>query len=227
MLADKLDAQGVDRNSVGASIQAVAAAVQEEQPDLLLHAAPDGTVTILFSDIEDSTVATERLGDQRWLEVLKAHNSLVRRQVAAHGGFEVKSQGDGFMVAFSSARRAVLCAIAIQRAFAAYADQHEGDPVRVRMGIHTGGAIKEADDFFGKNVVLAARTAGAATGGQILVSSLLKELTESAGDLEFGSGRELGASRAPGGSTKFFGNRGASSAPAQAQRSSFALQCSA
>ncbi len=64
-------------------------------------------------------------------------------------------------------------------------------PIRVRIGLHTGEAIKEDEDFFGKNVILAARIAGQAQGGEILVSSLLKELTESGGDIAFGEGREV------------------------------------
>ena len=125
----KLRGQGI-LTSAGArtSIDAVAAGVQGEHPDLRAHAAPDGTVTILFSDIEGSTQMTERLGDQRWLQVLREHNRIVREQVAAHGGFEVKSQGDGFMIAFQSARRALLCAVAIQRAFAAYGATHTDEP---------------------------------------------------------------------------------------------------
>ncbi len=172
------------------SVDAVASAVYVERPDLRSHAAPDGTVTILFSDIDGSTAMTERLGDQRWLELLHAHNASVREQVAAHGGFEVKSQGDGFMLAFQSARRALQCAVDIQRAFAHHNESAE-EPIRVRIGLHTGEAIKEADDFFGKNVILAARIANEARGGEILVSSLLKELTESAGDIAFGEGREV------------------------------------
>src|SRR5438034_10391457 len=73
---------------------------EAEQPDLGRASAPDGTVSVLFSDIEHSTELTERLGDQRWLEVLEAHNTVVRAQVSEHGGYEVKSQGGGFMVAF-------------------------------------------------------------------------------------------------------------------------------
>ncbi|MFQ5879236.1 MAG: adenylate/guanylate cyclase domain-containing protein, partial [Dehalococcoidia bacterium] len=140
---------------------------------------------------EGFTAMTERLGDQRAQAVLHAHNAIVRQQVAAHSGFEVKSQGDGFMVAFQSARRALECAIAVQRALAAYNDEHRDEPIRVRIGLHTGEAIKEAEDFFGKAVILAARIADAAQGGEILVSSLLKELTESAGDIRFGEGREV------------------------------------
>ena len=96
-------------------IEAVAAAVSEERPDLSAQAAPDGTVTMLFTDIENSTNLTERLGDTQWLDVLREHNSFVREQVKAHGCFEVKSQGDGFMIASQSARRTVHCAIALQR----------------------------------------------------------------------------------------------------------------
>jgi class 3 adenylate cyclase len=74
--------------------------VEEERPDLAGATAPDGTVTILFTDIEDSTALNERLGDRRWLEVLRAHNQVVRRCIGEHGGYEVKSQGDGFMIAY-------------------------------------------------------------------------------------------------------------------------------
>jgi class 3 adenylate cyclase len=189
-IALKLQAQGIDPSATQTSIDAVASAVYVDKPDLRPHAAPDGTVTILFSDIEGSTAMTERLGDQRWLELLRAHNAIVRQQVTAHEGFEVKSEGDGFMLAFQSARKALQCAAEIQRAFA---DRNESadEPIHVRIGLHTGEAIKEADDFYGKNVILAARIAGQAGGGEILVSSLLKELTESAGDIAFGEGREV------------------------------------
>jgi class 3 adenylate cyclase len=189
-LALKLQAQGIDRRDLGTSIDAVVVVVQTEQPDLRQHAAPDGTVTILFSDIEGSTAMTERLGDQRWLKLLRGHNAIVRKRVAAHDGFEVKSEGDGFMLAFQSARKGLECAVDIQRAFAERNESAE-EPIRVRIGLHTGEALKEDEDFFGKNVILAARIAGQAQGGEILVSSLLKELTESAGDIAFGEGREV------------------------------------
>ena len=107
VLALKLELQGVSSTNTGASIDAVASLVYAEKPDLRAQAAPDGTVTILFSDIEGSTAKTEELGDQRWMEVLREHNAIVREQVAAHDGFEVKSEGDGFMLAFQSARKAL------------------------------------------------------------------------------------------------------------------------
>jgi class 3 adenylate cyclase len=173
------------------SVDEVASTVASERPSLRPAAAPDGTVTILFSDIEGSTALNERLGDVRWLELLGAHNRLLRDQVQACGGFEVKSQGDGFMIAFPSARRAIQCAQAIQAAVARELGNHPDGPVRVRIGLHTGEAIRQEADFYGKNVVVAARIADQARGGEILASSVVKQLTESAGDVAFADGREV------------------------------------
>ena len=186
----KLEMQGVSSTNTGASIDAVASLVYAEKPDLRKHASPDGTVTLLFSDIEGSTAKTEKLGDQRWMEVLREHNAIIREQLAAHDGFEVKSEGDGFMLAFQSARKALHCAIETQKAFAKRAESSDV-PISVRIGLHTGEMIKEGDDFFGKHVNLAARIAGQAVGGEILVSSLLRELTASGGDIDFGDGGEV------------------------------------
>ncbi|MFN0072746.1 MAG: adenylate/guanylate cyclase domain-containing protein, partial [Chloroflexota bacterium] len=80
---------------------------------------------------------------------------------------------------------------AIQRAVEAGNAAHPDAPIRVRIGLHTGEALKEANDFHGKHVVLAARIANQARGGEILVSALLKELTESSGDLQFDAGRDV------------------------------------
>jgi class 3 adenylate cyclase len=153
--------------------------------------APDGTLTILFTDIEGSATLAERLGDQRWIGVLQTHNALVREQVALHGGTELKAQGDGFLIVFSSARRALLCAIGIQRAMAAYRQGHPDTPVAIRIGLHTGEVVRAGGDVFGKNVILAARIAAQAQGGEILASSIVKELTDSAGDLGFDGGRDV------------------------------------
>jgi eukaryotic-like serine/threonine-protein kinase len=189
-LALKLKAQGIDGSDPQTSIDTVARVVQQEQPDLREHAAPDGTVTIMFSDIEGSTQLTERLGDKAWMALLREHNAIVREQVKAHGGFEVKSAGDGFMVAFQSARKGLDCAIGIQKALAER-NTTAAEPVMVRMGLHAGEVIKEGEDFFGKNVILAARVASQAKGGEILVSGLLKALVESAGDLPWGEPRTV------------------------------------
>jgi class 3 adenylate cyclase len=173
------------------SVDEVASAVGVERPSLRPAAAPDGTVTMLFSDIEASTALNERIGDVRWLELLRVHHAVVREQVHAHGGFEVKAQGDGFMIAFPSARRAVQCAQAIQQAIGSELGEHPEGPIRLRIGLHTGEAIREEADFYGRNVVLAARIADQARGGEILASSIVKQLAESAGDVSFESGREL------------------------------------
>jgi class 3 adenylate cyclase len=173
------------------SVDEVASSIGSERPSLRPAAAPDGTVTMLFSDIESSTAVNERLGDVRWLELLRAHHALVREQVQDHGGYEVKSQGDGFMIAFPSARRAVQCARAIQQAIDERLSDHPDGPIRLRIGLHTGEAIREEADFYGKNVVVAARIADQAQGHEILASAVVKQLTESAGDVQFEDEREI------------------------------------
>jgi class 3 adenylate cyclase/Cdc6-like AAA superfamily ATPase len=184
IVALKLEEQGVSSRTgdIYTSIVAVADSVQRERPDITKHAAPDGTVTIMFSDIEDSTVLTEKLGDQGWQALLNKHNALIREQLRVHGGYEVKTMGDGFMVAFNSAKKALECAVAIQRAFAPAPNGQlptTNDHVKVRIGLHAGEAIKDGDDFYGKNVIMASRVAGKAVGGEILVSSLVRALVES------------------------------------------------
>lgn len=155
------------------------------------HTAPDGTITIVFSDIENSSSLVERLGDRHWLEVLGEHHAVVREQVLRHGGYEVKSQGDGFMLAFPSALRALLCAIDIQRRTRLGIASSPAVSLRVRIAVHTGEVIRTADDFFGRHVVLAARLAGHAAGGETLVSDLTRELVAGSDGLHFGPPREL------------------------------------
>lgn len=151
---------------------------------------PEGTVTLLFSDIEGSTARNAKLGDAQWMDLLREHNDIVRAQLAAHRGYEVKSLGDGFMLAFRSAVDGLRCAVGMQRGFAA---RNASAPERldVRVGLHTGEVIREADDFFGTHVNLAARIANQALGGEILVSSLLRELTASVGEFTFGEPRRV------------------------------------
>ena len=165
-----------------------AAAAAEPLPPLL---SQGGTLTIVFSDIEQSTRRGAQLGDEQWMSLLGFHNSLVRRHVERRGGFEVKSQGDGFMLAFPSARSAVLCSIDIMRALDAHARSRPTDALRIRIGMHAGEAIVEDGDLFGRPVVLAARIASQARGGEILVSSLVREIVESRGDLVFGDSRDV------------------------------------
>lgn len=139
---------------------------------------PEGTVTILFTDVEDSTPLFEELGDDGARELLRHHDRVLRELFKKHGGLEVKSQGDGFMIAFSGARRALQCATEIQRMLA---KDEEIERLRVRMGLNTGEVIAEEHDYFGEAVILASRIAGRACGGQILVSELTKALAGSSG----------------------------------------------
>lgn len=162
-------------------------ALLRERPDLSGSSATDGTVTIVFTDIVDSTVMLSRLGDTAWLDVIGRHNGVIREATEAHDGTVVETQGDGSMLAFSSARRAVTCARAIQDGIGlAFADY--SPPIRVRIGIHTGDAIQESDHFFGTTVHYAARVAGQAVSGEVLVSSLVHDLVGDGGFLE---GREV------------------------------------
>jgi class 3 adenylate cyclase len=146
------------------------------------HAA-GGLCTILFTDVEGSTALTERLGDAKAREVLRNHERIVREALRAHGGAEVKAMGDGFMASFSSATRALECAIAMQRAFAAHDDEHPETLIRVRIGLNAGEPIAEDEDLFGTAVIMAARIAAQAKGGEIMVSDVVRQLVAGKGFL--------------------------------------------
>lgn len=172
------------------SIDIVAAAVAESRPDVSAVSTDHGTISIVFSDIEESTLRAEVLGDVGWFELLSLHNTIVRRQLARHGGTEVKAQGDGFMLTFPSARGAVQCMTAVQRDLAEHCERNPDQEIRVRVGIHTGEVIVDDDgDLFGKHVNMAARIANEAYGGEILVSSLVRQIIEARGDVAFGESR--------------------------------------
>jgi YVTN family beta-propeller protein len=150
------------------------------------------TVTFLFTDIEGSTRLLRELGDE-YGAVLADHQRLLRESFARHGGREVDTQGDAFFVAFPRARDAVLAAVDAQRALAKY-PWPDGAEVRVRMGIHTGGAALAEDRYVGIAVHRAARIAAAGHGGQILVSETTERLLEEEG-LDGVALRDLGARR--------------------------------
>ncbi len=145
----------------------------------------DGTVTILFCDMVDYAGMTERLGDQASREVLRDHHRIVRDAIARHVGREISVQGDGFMVAFGGVARALRCAIDIQRAFRARVPADGGEPIAVHVGIHTGDALDEGDDYLGHTVIVASRLADAAGAGEILVSSLSEQLVQGSGEFTF------------------------------------------
>ncbi len=150
---------------------------------------PGGTVTFLFSDIEASTSRTEAIGDRAWVAHLTAHNRVVEGAIGTHGGTVVKSIGDGYMATFPSAHDAARAAIAIQKTLAARPIGPVTDPVRVRIGLHTGEAITVDGDLFGLHVTMAARVADQACGGQVLTSALTRAVIEVSGDVRFADTR--------------------------------------
>lgn len=189
-LALKLRVQGVDSRSVAHSIYVVAKSVGVNRPDLAAHSSPEGEVTLMLSDMQDFSEMTERLGDHAAREIVREHNRIIRGQLDTFDGHEVDTAGDGFLVAFKSPVDGVRCAVAIQRVLAARNDG-AGEPIRIRIGLHTGEALKDADKFFGRTVILAARIGGAAGGGQILVSGLVRQLVAQVDDIRFGDSRSV------------------------------------
>ncbi len=137
-----------------------------------------GFRTILFTDLEGHAAMMSRLGDARGREVLREHERITREALGAYGGLEVKTMGDGFLTSFTSAQQAIECAISIQRQFA---HGIAGEPLRVRAGINAGEPIAEDDDLFGWSVIAAARIANEATGGQILVADVVRQLVAGKG----------------------------------------------
>src|SRR5439155_15279342 len=130
---------------------------------------PGGTLTVLHTDTEASTPLTMHLED-RYPEVLAAHQRLLRAAFAAHEGHEVDTQGDSFFVVFLRATQAVAAAVASQRALATASWPQDG-AVRVRIGMHTGEPLRTTDGYTGLDVIRAARIKEAGHGGQVLLSA--------------------------------------------------------
>jgi adenylate cyclase len=154
--------------AVRSSIEELADWALVERPDLA-RLAVNGRLAIMFSDIEGSTALNEEIGDKAWARLIERHARQVRTLVTRHGGHVVKSQGDGFMVAFALPEEAVRCAVELQRELARTGE------LRVRIGIHEGTSVRRGDDLFGRNVAYAARVAALADGGQVLVSEPVRE----------------------------------------------------
>jgi class 3 adenylate cyclase len=136
------------------------------------HGGQNRFRTILFTDLVGHTEMMRRLGDERGRDVLREHERITRDTLKQHGGAEVKTMGDGFMASFGSVTKAMDCAIALQRAFAA----HEGEPLQVRVGLNAGEPIEEDGDLFGSTVIMASRIAAKAGAGEILIPEPLRHL---------------------------------------------------
>jgi class 3 adenylate cyclase len=176
--------------AIRSSIDDLAGWAQVERPALRQLAGPDGSVAILFSDIEGSTELNERLGDKEWVRLLARHDAAVRSAIERHDGQVVKTQGDGFMAAFGSAEPAVRSAIAIQRAFDGGGRKGRA-AVLVRIGIHHGDVVHRDNDIFGRNVAHAARVAALAEGGEILVSETVSDALADSTDIVLTEPREV------------------------------------
>ncbi|ADT98187.1 adenylate/guanylate cyclase domain-containing protein [Mycolicibacterium gilvum] len=171
--------------AVRSSIEELADWAEVERPDLA-RLSLNGRLTIMFSDIEESTALNERIGDRAFVRLIGRHDKSVRKFVDKHEGHVVKSQGDGFMVAFAKPEQAVRCGLDIQHSLA-----RRPNDIRVRMGVHTGKSVLRGDDVFGRNVAMAARVAAAADGGEILVSSAVHRALADCEDLAFDEQRDV------------------------------------
>jgi class 3 adenylate cyclase len=137
---------------------------------------------IMFTDIVGSTEMTARLGDVAATELVRAHDSLVRRALARYAGREVKHLGDGVMASFDSTTAAVECAKAIQKSFARY-NRASPEPIHIRIGLDCGEPVEDSRDLFGSTVQRASRVCGTARADQVLVSNAVRE--ECQGDSGF------------------------------------------
>jgi len=146
-----------------------------QHPPSTPYTAPAMRV-IIFTDLTGSVDQTSRLGDEGHMQLLRAHNTIIRRELEAHGGQEVKHTGDGIMAAFTSVASAIEFAIAAQRAFHEYNEQTD-EPLNVKIGVSAGEPVTDDnDDLFGASVQLAARLCGCAASGEIVASVAVREL---------------------------------------------------
>ena len=182
----------------------------DEPPTIEAPIEPQRLLVVLFTDIVGSTPLTQRLGDAGAQEVVRTHNATVRDCLRRYDGTEIKHTGDGIMASFGSASKALECAVAIQQAFAernaslpAHGSILPGkdspparqgaeaayEPIRVRVGLNAGEPVSEERDLFGAAVQLAARIAGRAEAGQILVSDVVMQLAAGKGFAFIARGR--------------------------------------
>ena len=141
-----------------------------------LHPTSGTTLTVLFTDIEDSVHLTERVGDAAWADIADVHDTIVRNAIEHFAGFEVKGTGDGFLVVFADAAKASQAAIEIQRRIAARATARPGWPVRVRIGLHRGDVLlRPGGDILGRTVNMAQRVMDKSEGGEIWLSESVFE----------------------------------------------------
>jgi DNA-binding NarL/FixJ family response regulator len=164
---DALLSPGVTRRLIGAIAGNQGPAFPGGSGDRIL-------ATVMFSDIVSSTERAAEIGDRRWREVLDRHDELVRKEIGAHGGREIKATGDGFLALFDAPARAIRCAAAIR-------DDLRELGIEVRIGLHTGEVELRGDDVGGIAVNIGSRVAATGSGGDVVVSSTVRDLVAGSG----------------------------------------------
>ena len=137
---------------------------------------------VMFTDMVDSTAMTSRLGDARGVEMVRAHDSIVRRCLKDVGGWEVKHTGDGIMASFDDIDSAVESACCIQRALVTF-NRSNAERLQVRIGIHAGEPIEDSNDLFGATVQTAARICAEAAGESVVISDVVRDVLKNALEL--------------------------------------------
>jgi class 3 adenylate cyclase/tetratricopeptide (TPR) repeat protein len=170
---------------LGQPINAAAPLTAETIIGSLAVGQTEGTVTIMFTDVEESTRLLSTRGFTASHEIMKAYETIIDEKVGQHAGRRIKGLGDGFMISFGSARHGVECALDIQQAIAEYSKQNPERKLRIRIGLNTGEVVEEAGDIFGAAVNVAARVAGKAKGGEILVSEIVRQLVGPISEMQF------------------------------------------
>jgi DNA-binding NarL/FixJ family response regulator len=165
---DALLSPGVTRRLIGAFAGSQPRAFPSgSDPDRIL-------ATVMFSDIVSSTERAAQVGDRQWRDVLDRHDELIRRLLAAHGGQEINTTGDGFLALFDAPARAIRCAVAIR-------DQLGALGIEVRIGLHSGEVELRGNDVGGIAVHIGARVTASASAGDVVVSSTVRDLVAGSG----------------------------------------------
>jgi class 3 adenylate cyclase len=176
----------VEGSTQPTSIDVIASALEPLMPAVTRLTSPDGAVTLMVSDIADAEAIAERLGPDRWERLISDHHVLVEKLLAHHDGELLKVERDGFLAAFNSAHAGLHAAVDMQRTFSGAREEADAPGLALRIGLHSGFLISSPDQPMGRNVVLAARIAARAQAGEILVSSTLKQYTETDPSFKFG-----------------------------------------
>jgi class 3 adenylate cyclase len=172
------------------SIDVIASALEPATLPVSQLSSPDGALTLMLSDIANAAALAPVMGPDRWERLLEDHHLFVERLVAHHDGGVIRFERDGFLASFNSAHGGLHAAVELQRTFTNANDDGVPQSVSLRIGLHSGFVLANPEQLLGRNVVLATRIAAHAKAGEILVSSTLKQYTESDPSFRFEPGGE-------------------------------------